>query len=186
MRVAIYGGSFNPPHVAHVLTVAYVLGFEPVDEVLCVPVYQHAFDKDLAAFDDRVRMLELAVGWLPNARVSEIERELPRPNYTLATLRRLRAEHADWSLRLVIGSDVLHERHNWKGFDEIEKLAPPIVLGRVGHAHPDAPPPLLPEVSSTRIRELMALSATPELDAELGAIVPPRVLAYAREHGLYR
>jgi nicotinate-nucleotide adenylyltransferase len=186
MRVAVYGGSFNPPHVAHVLTVAFVRVFQEVDRVLCVPVFEHPFDKDLAPFEHRVRLAELAFERLSAVSVSRLEAELGRPSYTLATLERLASDHPDWQLRLVVGSDVLCERDKWHAFDEIEKLAPPIVLGRVGYPHPDAPPPVLPEVSSTRVRELLASASSEAIEAELGALVPPRVLAYIRERGLYR
>ena len=47
-NVAIFGGSFNPPHVAHVLAAAYALSSAPIDQVLVVPVYQHPFAKELA------------------------------------------------------------------------------------------------------------------------------------------
>ena len=59
-RVAIFGGSFNPPHVAHALAVVYALSVAPIDEVLVVPVFRHPFSKELAPFEDRVRMCELA------------------------------------------------------------------------------------------------------------------------------
>ena len=54
-RVAVYGGSFNPPHMGHVLAVAYTLAAQPVDEVLMVPCFQHPFSKELAPFEEQVR-----------------------------------------------------------------------------------------------------------------------------------
>jgi nicotinate-nucleotide adenylyltransferase len=183
MKIAVYGGSFNPPHVAHVLAVSYVLAFGDVDRVLVVPVFDHAFDKDLADFEHRVTMAELGLGWLPGASVSRIEQTLPTPSRTLATLEALRRESPGQSWRLVVGSDVLFEKHAWHRFDEIERLAPLLVLGRAGHEHPDAPAPLLPEVSSTTVRSLLRSDAR---DPRLDALVPRKVLAYVREHGLYR
>jgi nicotinate-nucleotide adenylyltransferase len=179
-RVAVFGGSFNPPHVAHVLTVAYLLACFDVDRVLVVPVFEHAFDKTLVPFDDRVRMCELALGWIPRVQVSRIESEIQRPSYTLRTLERLKRDHPDWQLSLVIGSDVLFETHKWHAFDEVKRLAPPIVLGRVGHPHPDAPPPVLPEVSSTSVREALARGD------DVSALVPRGVLEHVRARGLYR
>jgi nicotinate-nucleotide adenylyltransferase len=60
MRVAVYGGSFNPPHVAHQLALTYVLATAQVDEVWMVPTFKHPFDKALAPFSDRAKMCELA------------------------------------------------------------------------------------------------------------------------------
>lgn len=186
MNVAFYGGSFNPPHVAHVLTAAYVLSCFDVDQVVVAPVFEHAFDKALAPFDQRVALCELALAWLPGVQVSRIEETLDRPNFTLHTLQKLAAERPGDRLFLVVGSDVLFERPKWHAFDEVVALAPPIVLGRVGHEHPEAPVPILPEVSSTRIRELLARPTTDSVERELAALVPRAVLAHVRKHGLYR
>jgi nicotinate-nucleotide adenylyltransferase len=185
MQVAFYGGSFNPPHVAHVLAAAYLRSVGAFERVLCVPVYSHAFDKQLVDYEHRVRMCELALDWLPGVEVSRVEEQLETPSLTLRTLRRLHAEHPDWELRLVIGSDVLFESHKWHAFDEIARLAPPFVVGRVRFPHPDAPPPVLPDVSSTRIRTLSAQDGA-NARRELEVYVPRSVLAYIREHSLYR
>jgi len=180
-RVAVFGGSFNPPHVAHVLAVSYVLACFEVDRVLVVPVFDHAFDKDLAPFERRLELARLAFAWLPGVEVSRVEERLPTPSYTLQTLERLAVDHPHWELRLMVGSDVLHERDKWRAFDRIVALAPPLVLGRAGFPHADAPLALLPEVSSTEVRGLLA-SADPRVEA----LVPRRVLAHVRKHGLYR
>ena len=181
-RVAFYGGSFNPPHVAHVLACAYLLSAMEVDHVLVVPVFRHAFEKPLAPFEHRVEMCRRAVAWLPGVEVSAVESELETPSLTLRTLEHLRARHPDWSLRLVVGSDVLFEARKWHAFERICQIAPPLVLGRVGYPHADAPVAVLPEVSSTRIRELVAS----ESEKELAHLLPRSVLAYVLEQGLYR
>jgi nicotinate-nucleotide adenylyltransferase len=186
MHVAFYGGSFNPPHVAHVFAVTYLLSCFDVDRVMVVPVFEHALEKSLAPFEDRARMCELAFGWIPGVEVSRVEALLEPPSYTLNTLEWLAHERPDDRFSLVVGSDVLFERHKWHAFDRIVELAPPIVLGRVGFEHPEAPVAVLPEVSSTRIRELVALAPSEELDRELGSMVPRKVLSYARSHELYR
>src|SRR5688572_21772618 len=113
MDVAFYGGSFDPPHVAHVLAASYVLATGAFERVLVVPVPAHALDKRLAPFEDRVEMCELALGWLPGVEVSRIEQSLPLPSRTLYTLKALKSAHPDWSLRLVIGADVLLETQKW-------------------------------------------------------------------------
>jgi nicotinate-nucleotide adenylyltransferase len=181
MNVAVFGGSFNPPHIAHVLACALVLSLEDVDLVLVVPTYKHPFSKSLAPYDDRVTMCELATAWMPGVAVSRVEEELGGESRTLRTLEHLASAHADWRLRLVIGADVLTEVPRWYGFESIEKLAPPIVLGRVGVDTPGAGPLLLPDVSSTQVREAIARSAW----NELRGLVPRKVLTHARDRGLY-
>src|SRR6478735_3989939 len=92
-RVAIFGGSFNPPHVAHVLAVVYALSTAPIDEVLVVPVFHHPFSKELASFDERLAMCELALGWIPRVVVSSVERDLGGSSLTLRTVEHLAATH---------------------------------------------------------------------------------------------
>lgn len=181
MKVAVFGGSFNPPHVAHVLACALILAVEDVDRVLVVPAYQHPFAKSLAPFEDRVTMCELAMAWMPRVEVSRVEEELGGESRTLRTLHHLAQAHAGWRLRLVIGADILTEAPRWFGFDAIERLAPPIVLGRAGVSVPGAGPALLPDVSSTQVRAAIERGDW----AEAERVVPRAVLAHVRAKGLY-
>src|SRR5262245_29965318 len=82
-RIGLFGGSFNPPHAAHQMVALYVLETQPIDELWFVPTWRHVFGKDLAPFDDRVRMCELAAAPLGSrAVVSRIEAELAaRPGF---------------------------------------------------------------------------------------------------------
>jgi nicotinate-nucleotide adenylyltransferase len=178
-RIGVFGGSFNPPHIAHVLACALVLSTEDIDRLLVVPAFQHPFAKPLEPFDDRVLMCELAMGWMPGVEVSRVEEELGGESRTLRTLQHLAGTNANSSLRLVIGADVLADAPRWYGFEAIAKLAPPIVLGRAGVA--GAGPALLPDVSSTHVRAVIAQGAW----TEAARLVPRAVLAHVRAQGLY-
>jgi nicotinate-nucleotide adenylyltransferase len=184
-RVGVFGGSFNPPHAAHVLACALVHAVEDIDRILVVPAYKHPFAKALAPFEDRVTMAELAMAWMPGVEVSRIEEQLGGESRTLRTLESLAQAHPDWSLRLIIGADILAEAPRWFGFDAIARLAPPIVLGRAGVSpaagNGDGPPLLLPEVSSTQVRAAIARGAWDEVQK----VVPRAVLAHVRARGLY-
>lgn len=189
-RVAVFGGSFNPPHVAHVLAAVYALSVAPVDEVLVVPVFRHPFAKELAPFDDRLAMCELAMGWIPGVRVSAVERDLGGESLTLRTLVHLAAENPSWCMRLLVGSDVVPDLPKWHRFDEVAKLASPLVLPRAGATEDEV---LLPDVSSTQVRARLgrafgvaATGGDPAEDEILARLLPSRVLAYALSRGLYR
>jgi nicotinate-nucleotide adenylyltransferase len=173
MNVAVFGGSFNPPHVAHVLACALVLSVEDVERVLVVPAFQHPFSKQLAPFDDRVAMCNLAMGWIPGVEVSRVEQELGGESRTLRTLEHLTSVYPEWRLRLVIGSDILADAPRWAGFEAIERLAPPIVLARGAGE--------LPATSSTAIRDAIARCAWDEVKRA----IPRPVLSYLRERNLY-
>jgi nicotinate-nucleotide adenylyltransferase len=183
MAIGVFGGSFDPPHVAHVLAAAYALAVGDFERLLVVPVYAHAFDKRLESFEDRARMCELAFGDMPRIEISRIESRLERPSRTLATLEALAQTYPGVPLRLVIGSDLLSEAERWHRFDEIKRIAPPFVIGRSGHDPPDRGIEL-PPISSTRVRQLLA-TAGADAERELEALVPRRVLDYARQAGLY-
>ncbi len=191
MRVAFFGGSFNPPHVAHVLACTYALSTALADRVLVVPVFQHPFDKPLAPFEDRLAMARLALDWIPGVEVSDVERELSTPSLTLNTLEHLSRENPGCQLRLMVGSDVLFEAQKWHAFDAICAIAPPLVLGRVGYKHPDAPVAVLPDLSSTKVRELFVALRDRSADSRdaarksLAAMLPRTVLEHAERQGLY-
>jgi len=181
LNVAIFGGSFNPPHVAHVLACALLLSVEDVDRVLVMPTYRHPFAKSLAPFDDRVKMCEIAMAWIPRVEVSRIEEAIGGESRTLRTLEVLVEAHPDWRPRLVIGGDVLAEAPRWHGFDAIARIAPPIVLPRAGFETPDQGMALLPDVSSTQVRARIAKGSWSEVEK----VVPRGVLAFIRARKLY-
>jgi nicotinate-nucleotide adenylyltransferase len=181
-RVAIFGGSFNPPHIAHVLAAVYILSTEPIDEVLVVPVYKHPFSKELASFDDRLDMCRQAFEWIPRVFVSAVERDLDGESLTLRTLEHLAVLHPDWSMRLLIGADVVNDLPKWHRFDRIAEIAPPVILGRAGVNAEGAPEAILPRASSTEVREALAQGDTERLEK----LVPRNVLSLIAERGLYR
>jgi nicotinate-nucleotide adenylyltransferase len=179
MHVAIFGGSFDPPHLGHQMACLYVLATQDVDELWVVPVYRHAFGKPLAAFEHRLAMCRrLCDLFAPRMRVSDVERELGSVSRTAETLRHLRRERPGDRFSLVIGTDLLAERHAWYDHESLEKLAGLIVVGRSGHAGAEGL--LLPEVSSTEVRRRLAAGEPCQ------HLVPRSVLEYVRENGLYR
>jgi nicotinate-nucleotide adenylyltransferase len=179
-RVAVLGGSFNPPHVAHQLLALWALSTGQADAVWLIPCFEHAFGKRLAPFADRCAMCELAIEILPTGavRVSRVEEELGAPSRTLVTLQHLRTQRPDCELALLIGADILQERESWYRFDEVERLARLLVVGRPGYPSPDGAP-VMPDISSTRIREMLERGESP------AALLPASVLAYVRACGLY-
>ncbi|MBI5549476.1 MAG: nicotinate (nicotinamide) nucleotide adenylyltransferase [Deltaproteobacteria bacterium] len=181
MRIALLGGSFNPPHVGHLMNAYYVLATREVDRVWLMPVFRHPFAKRLAPFEDRVRMCELAAARFSGGiEVSRVEAEAPGSGRTVETLDHLIGKYPEHQFSLVIGTDILPERSKWKDFDRIERMAAIIVVPRAGFPAPGVVGPALPEVSSTEIREKLARAQ------DVSALVPREVLAYARERGLYR
>jgi nicotinate-nucleotide adenylyltransferase len=157
LKIAVYGGSFNPPHRAHGLVAEWLISSGTVDEVWLVPVYRHALartqDKVLAPFCDRVAWCEaMAKEHGPGLKLSQVESRLPSPSYTIDTLEHLSERHPQHQFRLVVGADILAQVDAWKDWARISTLYSPIVLGREGYPSP-GDLPVFPAVSSTEIRK---------------------------------
>jgi nicotinate-nucleotide adenylyltransferase len=184
--VALLGGSFNPPHVAHQLVALIALETQDIDEIWFLPTWKHPFGKELASFDDRVAMTELACDALgPRASVSRIEETLAaRPGFvasrTLDTVIALEEAHPGTGFRLVIGADILGETDKWWKWDELSRRAPPIIVGRPGFPSPPGAIPAIVGVSSTEIRTRIGHGD------DAMPLLPRAVLRYIGQRGLYR
>jgi len=191
VRLALFGGSFNPPHLSHQLACTVVLASArpAVDELWMVPTFQHAFDKPLAPFAHRLAMCERAARpFGGRVQVSDIEARRGGPSYTLETVRMLLAERPGADVSVVIGADLVDERTRWHGWPELRTLVDFIVIGRVGA--PATPTPVgardrvvgidLPAVSSTEARRLVAAGQS------TAGLLDEAVRGYVDEHGLYR
>jgi nicotinate (nicotinamide) nucleotide adenylyltransferase len=164
-RVALYGGAFNPPHLAHIFTVTYLLGRDDIDEVWLIPTAEHVFGKDMAPVSARIELVEdviAAYDWTRRVRVLDVETRREGPSRTFDTLSQLQSDWPDHELRWVMGADNLTERHRWYRFDDLVSRWDLIVLGRPGHEaaldqcapeHWCHPGPTLPSISSTELRD---------------------------------
>ena len=181
-EIALFGGSFDPPHVGHLLAAAYVLATEPVDELWLVPVFEHPLGKRATApFDHRVLLCEVLARSLPRTKVSRAEQESGHAR-TVDLLEWLHRKHPGTKFALVLGTDLNAERSQWKSFDKIKELARIVTVQRSGHLEPGAgsPEPALPEVSSTQVRALLKTGGNPS------HLVPRDVLAAIRAAGTYQ
>lgn len=158
MRIAVYGGSFNPPHVAHAMVASWAHWTGAADAVWLVPVFRHAFadrhEKVLAPFEERCAWCEaLAADVGAWVSVCRIESELPTPSYTVDTLQALASRHPEHRFRLVVGADVLPDTGAWKDWSSIESCFDPVVVGRTGYPSPGPGTVDFPAVSSTELRD---------------------------------
>jgi nicotinate-nucleotide adenylyltransferase len=180
-RIAIYGGSFDPPHLGHVLSVAWALSAAEIDSVWVIPTWKHAFDKEhRASFEERLALAELAFAPFREVLVSDVERRLGGVSRTLVTLEALQAERPGAVFRLLIGADVLPTTSRWHRWEEVARLAPPLVVGREGYPAPEGCPISIPNVNSTEIRLRLSNAGG------IRGLVPTKVVEHIRSHGLYQ
>lgn len=182
--VALFGGSFNPPHRAHERVVELILEQSMADEVWILPAHEHPFGKALAPFGDRLAMCRVSFERFgARVRVLPLEAELGGVSYTARTLEELRRRHPRHRFKLVVGSDVLDEQSHWKDFERIQELASLVVVPREGHPTQDpralAIEPVA-DISSSEVRRRLAEGLT------LGELVDPAVARYIAAHKLYR
>jgi nicotinate-nucleotide adenylyltransferase len=146
-KIAIYGGSFDPPHLGHTAVVTQLLLNEPsVTEVLVVPCFEHAEKKTLSPFFDRMVMCKLAFDSLPLTTVSSVESEVPGAHLSHRVVRHLRAQpsYAGAEFLFLLGSDLRDSAPRWEGWKELCEVATPHFVNRIG------------DVSSSAIRRAFA------------------------------
>lgn len=179
---AVYGGSFNPPHLGHQMACLYLLEALGAEEVWLVPAFDHPFGKKLASFEHRLAMCEAMVDvFAKGVCVKDAEKRANASGRTYDLLRHLKEKHPHQRLALVIGSDILAETHKWHRWEDIVQEFEVVLLGRQGYPHPEFPHLVdLPPISSSAVRDGVAQGATPH------HTLPSAVSKYIQRHGLYR
>jgi nicotinate-nucleotide adenylyltransferase len=182
-NIAIYGGSFDPPHLGHIMVVTHLLLNDPsVDQVLVVPCFEQR-GKKLTDFDHRMTMCSRAFSWLPRVKISPVEKTLGGESLTVRLIEHLASTHSDAKFRFVMGADLLKSAPTWEGWDTIARLAPPLCIGRAGISPlaPGDPTPISPIVSSSIVRKALG-----ERDyASAGRFLPVSVCQYIEQNKLY-
>jgi nicotinate-nucleotide adenylyltransferase len=192
MNIGVYGGTFNPPHLGHLILAQCAIDALALDRVLFVPAFQSPFKRmsESLSAEIRAEMVELAVS--DNARLSGEYYEVRHGglSFTVDTLRHLRSMHPDDTLYLLMGSDTFLEFHLWKEPEVIAEIAMLAVAGRPGYdpelaAHPfgeaarSFPMPLV-DISSTDIRRRVRENLS------IQYLVPWTVQVFISSQGLYR
>lgn len=184
MRIALLGGSFNPPHVGHLMIARQVLDFTDAEEIWFLPNYGQAPPKPVASAQDRLAMTKLLD--LPKTRVSTTEIDNKLGGETVDILPFLPKDH---QFSFIMGSDQLPTFHLWKDWEKLLKILPFWIFPRYGF--PNEPlhegmkvisHELLvgSNLSSTKIRDRVRLRLP------ITQFVPPAIANYITQHELYR
>lgn len=134
MRLGIFGGTFDPPHVGHLIVAEDVAAALRLDSVVFVPVGEHPLKGTRVEAPAALRLQMIAAAVEDNERFSVDDRELRRdgPSYTVDSLTEIAAERPDAELFLLVGSDILSELDHWRGLDKIASLASITIMTRAG------------------------------------------------------
>ncbi len=133
-RVAVFGGTFDPVHLGHLIVAEQCREQAGMDQVWFVPAARppHKQERAVTPFAQRVEMLALAVAGNPAFHVSEIEKDRPGPSYTADTLAAISQDHAELDLSFILGSDSLPDLPLWRDPLRILELARLLVVARPG------------------------------------------------------
>ena len=164
MKIGLYFGTFNPIHVGHLTIANHMAEYSDLDQVWFVVTPHSPFKKKNSLLDNhhRYQMVDRAVEDYPNLRASDIEFNLPQPNYTINTLVYLEEKYPDYEFALIMGEDNLKSFHKWKNYEIILEhhhlyVYPRISAGTVETQFDNHPKihkidsPII-EISSTHIR----------------------------------
>lgn len=164
-QIGIFGGSFNPPHIGHLMLAEWLGEAANLDEVWWMPVATppHKVLAGSVSGEIRLNMVAAAIADNPRFRSCDFEVRKGEVSYTVETLRAFNERYPDVWFSLIIGGDSLQQFHTWRLYPEILQRARLLVYNRVGtdfsEVHPEImanatlfPAPLI-ELSSTAIRE---------------------------------
>lgn len=192
MKIGIFGGSFDPPHLGHLVLADEALQHLSLDKVLFIPAFHSPFksEEQSGRVELRCEMLELAINDHPKFEMDLHEVLRGGTSYTVDTLRHLKEQHPDDELFLLLGGDTFSEFSSWREPDEIVKHVRLAVVNRPDFpvdlsSHPYGehavtfPMPLL-DISSSGIRNRVAEGKT------IRYLVPWQVRTFIEFHGWFR
>jgi nicotinate-nucleotide adenylyltransferase len=201
MRIGIYGGTFDPVHLGHLILAEQCRDQGRLDQVWFVPAYQppNKREQGITRFEQRIEMLQLALAGNSAFRINELEKERSGPSYTVDTVAELQRRHPGDDFFLLVGGDSLLDLPNWYQPRRLVQSVGLMVMYRPGY----------PELSAEQLRSALQLpdeaglrlqvAQTPLIDiasrelrrsiAECRSVrylVPRAVECYVQEKRLYR
>lgn len=196
-RIGILGGTFNPPHVGHLVCAQEAFVQLDLARVVLMPVHAppHKDVERDPGVEHRVEMCRLATAGDARFAVSQLEADRPGPSFTVDTLRAMRASDPEDELILIVGGDMAHSFPSWREPEEILRLATVAVAEREGATREDIAARLRPlhggdrvtffdmprfDVSSSLLRRRVAAGLP------IRYLVPDEVADYVAATGLYR
>ena len=191
MGIGIFGGTFDPPHVGHVVAAAAARHHLGLDHVLLTVAnrpWQKVATRAVTPAEDRLALVEALVEGVAGMRASALEIERGGDSYTADTIADVGRDRPGSRAFVIVGSDAAAGIDTWKRADEVRESATIVVVERPGVASPPLPTgwtfervdiPRL-DVSSTDLRRRVAAGEP------IDGLVPPAVRSVIESRGLYR
>lgn len=185
-KVGILGGTFNPPHIGHLIMANEALSALKLDEVRFMPnaIAPHKKTHTDITNENRLRMVEILTSPYPKFKVETIELQLGGISYTYRTMVELVEREPDVQFYFIIGGDMIDSLHTWHYIDDLTKLVQFVGIYRPGSFSKTTYNVLMVEapridLSSTIIRRRLSNGETVKF------LLPDDVLHYIQKEGLY-
>jgi len=153
VKICLFGGTFDPPHIGHLLIAQTVFEAENFDKIVFVPAYQPPHKTEITPVKNRLEMLQIAVDSNPNFEISDVEIKRGGVSYTIDTVQFIKSQLAesDGEISYLIGSDSLLDFQKWKDAKSILNSCQVIVAIRPGFRPSDIPSWILHRIQFANI-----------------------------------
>ena len=188
-KVGIFGGTFDPIHLGHLITAQSVREIRKLEKIIFIPAYisPHKSDIKTSSADDRLNMIKLAIEGISFFEYSDLEIRKGGVSFTVDTLRELKEKYEN--LEFIVGYDNIFTFNTWRDPDEIMNLATIVVLKRKSSHPPEFKDKYYNQAVFVQTRgiEISATDLRERVKKELpiNFLVPPKVMEYIYNHKLY-
>lgn len=191
-HIGLLGGTFDPVHNGHLSIAKSFINSGIINElwVLLTPFPPHKDGNHHASYSDRLEMLKAAFDGIKNVTISTVENELPKPSYTVQTIRHLKEEYPGTDFYYCMGEDSLSQFHTWKFYQEILEECNLLVAHRPNAKHEDVASQILDKtvfvdhepvnISSTQVKDYL------KEEKSISELVPDKVAEIIDKKKLYR
>ena len=191
-KICLFGGTFDPPHIGHLLVAQTIFEAENFDKIVFIPTFKTPKKNNISDIKDRLAMLRMGVTSNPYFEISDLEIQRGGTSYTIDTIREYKSDqdYDSRELYYLIGSDSLQTFHIWKEPREILDESQVIVALRPGFRPSDISNWILRKVRFANIPRFEISSSTIRLrwqeNKTIRYMVTQPVWEYINDHGIYK